>query len=169
MFRMSPSELKVRTYLALALLLAGLFVVRSKAAGLNNNGSIHKRQGSPAFRSVEAPVQTARLLATNPTQFSFVSDQDQIVMLFAPWDHISQNSAQLMQTFEEKYHGLVRFSYLDVSDPRNREALQKLNYWFYPQFAYLDGQGNILAQWTTPSVHEMAMAIEKSSLHMPRW
>ena len=40
-------------------------------------------------------------------------------MFFAPGDRISQESAQLMHTFEEKYRGLVHFSYLDVSDVRD--------------------------------------------------
>ncbi len=169
MFRMSPSELKVRTYLALALLLAGLFVARSKAAGLNDNGSKRVVQGSSPVTSLTGSDKTARLQATNPAQFTFASGQDQIVMMYAPWDRISQDSTQLMHTFEEKYLGRVRFSYLNISDPKNKVALQKLNYWFYPQFAYLDGQGRILSQWTTPSAQDMTMAIETSRLQAPLW
>jgi hypothetical protein len=166
---MSPSELRVRTYLAFALLLAGLLVARSKAAGLNNIGFKLERQSSPNVASLAGSDQAAHLQATNPAQFTLASGQDQIVMFFAPWDRISQDSAQLMHSFEEKYRGLVRFSYLDVSDPKNKLTLQKLNYLFYPQFVYLDGQGNILTQWTTPSASDMTMAIEYSRLHVPPW
>jgi hypothetical protein len=169
MFRMTPSELKVRTYLALALFLAGLFVARSKAAGLNEIGSKRERQSPPGAASLARSDQAARLQATRPAQFIVASGQDQIVMLFAPWDRISQDSARLMRTFEEKYRGRVLFSYLDISDPKNKVALQQLNYWFYPQFVYLDGQGRILTQWTTPSAQDMTMAIENSSLQVPPW
>ncbi|HSB65465.1 MAG TPA: hypothetical protein VLD65_02750 [Anaerolineales bacterium] len=146
-----------------------MLVARTKAAALNGNGFKRESQHSQNAASLEGSNQAARLQATNPAHFTLASGQDQIVMIFAPWDRISQDSAQLMQTFEEKYRGLVRFSYLDVSDPKNRLVLQKLNYWFYPQFVYLDGQGYILTQWTTPSASDMTMAIEYSRLHVPPW
>jgi thiol-disulfide isomerase/thioredoxin len=169
MYRMSPSELQVRTYLALALLLAGLLVVRAKAAGSGNNGLNHGKQGSLAVTSPAVSNQSTRLLATDPAQFTLAAGQYQIVMFFAPWDRISQDAAQLMHGFEEKYRGQIRFSYLDVSDPKNRVTLQKLNDWFYPQFVFLDGQGHILNQWTTPSAQEMTMSIVNARLQTPPW
>jgi hypothetical protein len=162
---MTYSELRVRIILALALLFAGLLVVRSKATGIK----IQQTQASPSGKALAAPNEVTRLEATDPAQFRLASGQNQIVMIFAPWDKISHDSAQLMHTFEERYRGMVLFSYLDISDARNWEIMEKLNNEFYPQFAYLDAEGNILAQWTTPSAHEMTMAIEKSRLQVPLW
>lgn len=176
---MSPSEMKVRTYLALALLLAGILFIRSQASGraeasqpqsdVNSGGYSAEKQDILASGTVAASEPVERIQATDPSQFSFAAGRDQIVMMYAPWDRISQNAVQLMRTFEEKYRGRVVFSYLDVSNPDNQAALDRLNYWFYPQFAYLDSQGNILEQWTTPSATDMEMAIQKSGLATPLW
>jgi hypothetical protein len=169
MFRMSPSELKIRTYLALGFVLVGLLVARAKAAGQPYNLPRTGPEEATAISYRAGSSEKPKILATDPKQFKIASGQYQVVEFFAPWDPISQDSAHLMNTFEEKYRGLVTFSYLDVSDPENRDDLDALNVLFYPQFALLDGAGNVLQQWTTPSAGEMEMAIAKAGLPMPRW
>jgi hypothetical protein len=50
----------------------------------------------------------------------------------------------IVHGLEEKYRGRVTFLYLDIRDPRNREAKQQFGFEATPHFFLLASDGRIL-------------------------
>jgi thioredoxin-like negative regulator of GroEL len=48
---------------------------------------------------------------------------------------------------EAKYHGKVKFVYLDIDDDRTERFKEALNYRYQPHIFLLDGEGNVAASW----------------------
>jgi thiol-disulfide isomerase/thioredoxin len=169
MFRISYSELSVRMILAIGFLLIGIMYVRARETGLPNTGSLVSDQAPTSLSIALQKEKSSAIIATNPADFKIASGQLQLVEFYAPGDPASEKTAQLMHSFEKRYHGKVNFVYLDVLDPRNKANLDKLNELFYPQFTLLGASGQILDQWTTTSDDKMGSAIAKASLVEPLW
>lgn len=55
--------------------------------------------------------------------------------------------APIVHGLEAKYHGKIKFSYLDASDPNTLEFQRALGFNYQPEFYLLDGQGNLLQKW----------------------
>jgi nitrogen regulatory protein PII-like uncharacterized protein len=56
--------------------------------------------------------------------------------------------APVINALEAKYHDRMNFIYLDIDDSANIIFKQTLDYQFAPHFFLLDGQGNIIKEWT---------------------
>ncbi len=169
MFKISYSELTIRIILAIGFLMVGILYVENKKTGLPNTGSTSIDPSPAVMALVSQKESNSAIHATDPQKFSAVTGQLQVVEFYAPGDPLSEDSAQLMQTFENRYRGEVIFSFLDVLDPRNKTSLYQLNDLFYPQFDLLDGSGRILDQWTSVSDEKLYSAIVKARLVEPLW
>ena len=55
--------------------------------------------------------------------------------------------APMVHGLEAKYHGKIKFSYLDASDPRTQNFQRALGFRYQPEFYLLDGNGNLLKKW----------------------
>jgi thioredoxin-like negative regulator of GroEL len=55
--------------------------------------------------------------------------------------------APIVHGLEAEYSGKIKFTYLDIDDPANREAMRDLGYIGRPHFYLVDEDGNILQQW----------------------
>lgn len=162
------SEMRLRIILAAGLLVLGLWIQQTRAM---------VQAGGQAKIGIQVPTMTGknvyngnqRLAATDPASINLASGQLQIIEFYLPSDPVSQSTAQVMQTYEEKYRGKVHFVYIDVTDARYKNIEEKLNYVFYPQFTLIDGQGRIKSQWTNPIPSEMDLAIANASINHPVW
>ncbi len=169
MFGLSPSELRVRIILAFGFLLLGLVYTNGKGAGLPNTGTAASNKPAMSIQLALEKEKSSAISATNPQYFKIAAGQLQIVEFYYPGEPASENTAQLMHTFENRYRGQVIFSYLDVKDPRNETNLEQLHDLFYPQFAILDASGHILDEWITTSDDKMGSAIANARLVEPLW
>lgn len=71
--------------------------------------------------------------------------------------------APIVHGLEALYYEDVKFTYLDIDDPANREFKIKLGYRVQPHFFLLDEDGTILKQWVGPvSAEELASAIARA-------
>lgn len=52
-----------------------------------------------------------------------------------------------MHGLESKWGERVRFTYLDVDDPRTDPIKSELGYGYQPHLFLLDADGNVLDQW----------------------
>ena len=48
---------------------------------------------------------------------------------------------------EAKYSDRIKFTYLDIDDSTNQQAMRDLGYIGRPHFYLLDAKGNIISQW----------------------
>ncbi len=55
--------------------------------------------------------------------------------------------APVVHGLEDEYFTRMKFSYLDIDDPRNDPFKSALGFRYQPHFLLLDGNGNILEQW----------------------
>jgi hypothetical protein len=55
--------------------------------------------------------------------------------------------APMVHGLEAAYFGRIKFSYLEISDPRTNDFQTYLGYRVRPSMYLLDGDGNILYQW----------------------
>jgi hypothetical protein len=55
--------------------------------------------------------------------------------------------APVVHGLEAKYHGEVRFVYLDIDDPRIEPFKEALNYRYQPHLFLLDEEGIVLSSW----------------------
>ncbi len=55
--------------------------------------------------------------------------------------------APMVHGLEAKYYGVIKFSYLDASDPNTQDFQRALGFRYQPEFYLLDGQGNLLQKW----------------------
>jgi len=55
--------------------------------------------------------------------------------------------APIVHGLEARYSERIRFTFLDIDDPANQEAMRDLGYIGRPHFYLLDSDGNILKQW----------------------
>jgi len=51
---------------------------------------------------------------------------------------------------EAKYAGQIDFIYLDIDDPANDVAMQRLGFRVQPQFFLLDADGDVVQEWLGP-------------------
>jgi hypothetical protein len=55
--------------------------------------------------------------------------------------------APMVHGLEASYFGKIKFSYLEISNPQNKDFIDYLGYRVRPSFYLLDADGNILHQW----------------------
>jgi hypothetical protein len=55
--------------------------------------------------------------------------------------------APMVHGLEAKYFGKIKFSYLEISDPRTEDFRNYLDFKYRPSFYLLDKDGNIQHQW----------------------
>ena len=55
--------------------------------------------------------------------------------------------APMVHGLEAKYHGKIKFSYLDAGDPNTQNFQRELGFRYQPEFYLLDGQGNLVQKW----------------------
>ena len=70
-----------------------------------------------------------------------------------------------MHGAEEIFGEQIRFTYLDIDDPANRDLLLELPYFGPPTLLLLDGEGEVLTQLVGPITYEqLAIALQT---HLP--
>ena len=67
--------------------------------------------------------------------------------------------APMVHGLEATYFGRIKFTYLEISDPRTEDFQQYLGYRVRPSFYLLDGDGNILQQWIGHQTQEEFEAV----------
>ena len=107
---------------------------------------INDQTATPTPTATMGLVRT-ELKASDPSEFSLVSGELQLVMFFADWSPISKSLAPVMHALEEKYQERITFVYLDIDDPANNLYKYLLGDRLPPVFFFLDGQGNVLNEW----------------------
>jgi len=55
--------------------------------------------------------------------------------------------APMVHGLEATYFGKIKFTYLEISNPQNKQFLDYLNFRVRPSFYLLDKDGKILHQW----------------------
>ncbi len=55
--------------------------------------------------------------------------------------------APMVHGLEAKYYGRIKFTYLEISNPENKQFLDYLNFQIRPSFYLLDKDGKLLHQW----------------------
>lgn len=71
--------------------------------------------------------------------------------------------APIVHGLESEYSDRIIFVYLDIDDPATNAFKQELGYFVQPHFFLLDGQGNVLKQWTGPvSAQELIQAFDSA-------
>ena len=55
--------------------------------------------------------------------------------------------APVVHGLEAKYSDRIKFTYLDIDDPANQQAMRDMGYIGRPHFYLLDANGNVLSQW----------------------
>ena len=53
----------------------------------------------------------------------------------------------MVHGLEAKYFGKIKFSYLEISNPQNKDFINYLGFQYRPSFYLLDAKGNILNKW----------------------
>jgi len=53
----------------------------------------------------------------------------------------------MVHGLEAKYFGKIKFSYLEISNPQNKDFITYLDFRIRPSFYLLDADGKILHQW----------------------
>lgn len=118
---------------------------------------------STATPTPTAPMGLVRteLRASDPSEFSLVSGELQLVMFFAHWSPLSKSMAPVMNALEEKYQDRITFFYLDIDDPSNNFYKYLLGDRLPPVFFLIDSQGIVLNEWqgfVMPEEFEAAFA-----------
>ena len=55
--------------------------------------------------------------------------------------------APMVHWLEAKYFGRIKFTYLEISNPQNKQFLDYLDFRVRPSFYLLNKDGKILHQW----------------------
>ncbi len=55
--------------------------------------------------------------------------------------------APMVHGLEAKYYGKIKFTYLEISNPENKDFIKYLDFQYRPSFYLLDGNGKILNKW----------------------
>lgn len=55
--------------------------------------------------------------------------------------------APMVHGLEAKYFGRIKFNYLEISNPANKQFIDYLNFQYRPSFYLLDGDGKLLHRW----------------------
>lgn len=85
---------------------------------------------------------------SDPKTFVLAAGIPQLVEFYARWSSNSQIMAPVINALDVKYHQRMNFIYLDIDDSANNTFKQTLDFQYAPHFFLLDGQGNIIKQWT---------------------
>ncbi|MCS7247060.1 MAG: thioredoxin domain-containing protein [Anaerolineales bacterium] len=84
---------------------------------------------------------------TNPDEFVMASGGYQLVEFFAFWCPTCKSMTPVLRKLESKYAGKIRFTYLDIDDPKTNPIKQALGYQFQPHLFLVDPEGNVIKQW----------------------
>lgn len=74
----------------------------------------------------------------------------QLVEFFAYWCITCNRMKPVVHGLEAKYAGQIDFIYLDIDDPANDAAKQRLGFRAQPQFLLLDASGEVVQEWLGP-------------------
>jgi thiol-disulfide isomerase/thioredoxin len=94
------------------------------------------------------PWVYTRLTPSDPRSVVLASGKPQLVMFYAYWSGPSQAMSPIVQSLATEFEDQVLFTYLDIDDPATEALKKQLNFKIEPQFFLLNGQGQVIHQWT---------------------
>ncbi len=104
--------------------------------------------GSPTpFPALTPTLVRAAFVASDPAEFSLISERPQMVVFFADWSPASKSMAPVVNGLADRYEGRVNFVFLDIDDPANALFKALMGSRLPPIFYLLDERGNMLNRW----------------------